>query len=269
MRINKLFAAMSCALLGAACTGEISDSDVQETIENLEQAGFPRSDIQVYDGVVYVGNDAEVTLESSREMIQAGAANGNEEQYRTNNLVSRALSTICIRGHAAPQYNANAVTVLANGLVMAMANYNALNLTFTMRYVGEGQSTAGCGAMIEAYVENGTGGRAGFPSGGRPYGAIYIGIGVANYGVDVAEHVITHELGHAVGFRHTDFFNRSISCGGSPVNEGQAGVGAIHIPGTPTGAQVGGSIMNSCFRSVETGEFTASDAYSLRLGYGR
>ncbi|MEQ8576674.1 MAG: M57 family metalloprotease, partial [Fulvivirga sp.] len=38
------------------------------------------------------------------------------------------------------------------------------------------------------------------------------------------------------GFRHTDFFDRSISCGGSTANEGDGGVGANHIPGTPTGA---------------------------------
>ena len=43
-------------------------------------------------------------------------------------------------------------------------------------------------------------------------------------------------MGHCIGFRHTDYFDRSISCGGAPSNEGSAGVGANHIPGTPTGA---------------------------------
>lgn len=80
------------------------------------------------------------------------------------------------------------------------------------------------------------------------------------------EHVITHELGHTVGFRHSDYFNRSISCGRGG-NEGSAGVGAIHIPGTPTGATVGDSIMNSCFRSSETGEFTSTDVTALRELY--
>jgi hypothetical protein len=78
---------------------------------------------------------------------------------------------------------------------------------------------------------------------------------------------MTHELGHTVGLRHSDYFNRSISCGGSAVNEGSGGVGAIHIPGTPTGASVGGSIMNSCFRSSETGEFTGSDVTALQTVY--
>jgi hypothetical protein len=82
----------------------------------------------------------------------------------------------------------------------------------------------------------------------------------------VNEHVITHELGHTVGFRHSDYYNRAISCG-SGGNEGSAGVGAIHIPGTPTGAVVGGSVMNSCFRSSENGEFTSSDRTALTTLY--
>jgi hypothetical protein len=55
-------------------------------------------------------------------------------------------------------------------------------------------------------------------------------------------------MGHCIGFRHTDYFNRSISCGGSPVNEGPAEpIGANHIPGTPTGASLSaGSWMLSC-----------------------
>jgi hypothetical protein len=113
---------------------------------------------------------------------------------------------------------------------------------------------------------SGTGGSAGFPSGGNPYGTINIGTGLQSYSNDVNEHVITHELGHCIGFRHSDYYNRAISCG-SGGNEGTAGVGAILIPGTPSTAVVGGSIMNSCFRSTETGEFTSSDITALNYLY--
>jgi len=44
-------------------------------------------------------------------------------------------------------------------------------------------------------------------------------------------------------------------------------VGAIHVPGTPTTATVGGSLMNSCFRSSETGNFAASDRTALQYLY--
>jgi hypothetical protein len=43
--------------------------------------------------------------------------------------------------------------------------------------------------------------------------------------------------------------------------------GAILIPGTPSTAKVGGSVMNSCFRASENGELTASDKTALDYLY--
>jgi len=253
--------AVTCGALtfgcGAQPTGGVDDSvdDSQEIIDNLVQAGFPRADIMVVDGVVYTGLDAAVTLAASREMLESPAG---QEQYRTTNLVAQSLTTICVNGAAFTGR-------LSQGLDMAIANYNALNLTFHMTRTTGG--TAGCGATITARTVAGTGGSSGFPSGGRPFNTINIGSGNASLNVNTVEHIITHELGHCVGFRHSDFFNRSISCGGAATNEGNGGVGAILIAGTPSGATVGGSIMNSCFRTVETGEFTNSDITALNALY--
>jgi hypothetical protein len=233
------------------------EAENQEIISNLVQAGFPADDIMVVDGAVYVGRDAHVTLQASREMLQSGKS--SQEQYRTTNLVSLSKTKICINPTSAFSSN----STLMSALDMAIANYNALPLTFDMAR-GPGQS--GCSANITAATTTGAGGSAGFPSGGNPYGQINIGTGTTSYGVDVTEHVITHELGHCVGFRHSDYYNRSISCG-TGGNEGDAGVGAILIPGTPSTATVGGSIMNSCFRSSESGEFTSSDVTALNYLY--
>ncbi|RMG20185.1 MAG: protease B, partial [Bacteroidetes bacterium] len=64
---------------------------------------------------------------------------------------------------------------------------------------------------------------------------------------------------------------RSISCGGSPVNEGQenTGVGAVHIPGTPTGADLAGqgSFMLSCISSGQNRPFTTADKTALDYLY--
>ena len=73
--------------------------------------------------------------------------------------------------------------------------------------------------------------------------------------------------GDALAHRHTDYYDRSISCGGPSTSEGTAGVGAILIPGTPTTATPGGSIMNTCFPPNTNGEFTSSDRTGLMYLY--
>jgi hypothetical protein len=230
--------------------------ETQEIIDNLVEAGFPANDIMVVNGVVYVGRDAEVSLASSREMIRA--ANTSKEQYRTTNTISASLTKICING-------STFTGVFSTALDLAIQNYDEQPLTFAMART----PSAGCSFTINAVLAPGVvGGSSGFPSGGLPFGQINIGDGLATFSVDTVEHVITHEIGHTIGFRHSDYFDRSISCGGAAVNEGDAGVGAILIPGTPSGAVVGGSIMNSCFRQVETGEFSATDITALTALYG-
>jgi hypothetical protein len=235
-----------------------SVEEQQEIIDNLVQAGFPTGEIMVVGGTVYVGLDAEVSLQASREMITADPAN-EHEQYRTTNLVGTAITNICVNGAA---FTGN----FSTALTAAIANYNNLGLRFHMtRTTG---STAGCNATITARLTTGTGGVSGFPTGGRPFNAINIGTGLqSGFSVATITHVMTHELGHTVGFRHSDFFNRSISCGGAATNEGNGGVGAILIPGTPSGATVGGSVMNSCFRQNETGRFTTTDITALNAVY--
>jgi hypothetical protein len=69
---------------------------------------------------------------------------------------------------------------------------------------------------------------------------------------------MAHEIGHTIGFRHTDYQTRE-SCG-SNTNEGSAGVGAIYIPGTPTGSDAT-SLMQSCgpSRSLNNNDKIALD----------
>jgi len=230
-------------------------AQTQEIVDNLIQAGFPANDIQVIGETVYVGRDAEVSLEASREMLEAP---DSEEQYRTTNLVGASVTKICVNGAAFSG-------VFSTALNLAIQNYSERSLRFSMART----PSTGCSFTINANIDpNMNGGVAGFPANGLPFGSITIGGLLSQYGVDVIEHVITHELGHTIGFRHSDYYNRTISCG-TGGNEGAAGVGAIHIPGTPTNAAVGGSIMNACFRSSETGEFTGSDVTALLALYPR
>jgi Dual-action HEIGH metallo-peptidase len=255
--MNKTSLLLACAFLGTGCIDDQSETD--EIVENLVKAGFPADDIQVVDGKVYTGNDALVTLATSREMLEHdGAATVDLDtiQYTTNNLVSPSVHTICV-------FDLMGNSTLSAGLDIAISRYNALGLSFTLK-----KGFVGCDAQINAVWDFGPGGGvSGFPSNGLPYNTIHIQGATANYGLPVAAHVIEHELGHTIGFRHSDFYDRSISCGGDHANEGDGGVGANLVPGTPAGAVLNGSVMNACFNTGSNGVFTASDVTALTTIY--
>ena len=245
----------SCGALMVGCGGS-EEAEQQEIVSNLIEAGFPESDITIAEGQVLVGGDAVADLEASREMLETGK--NIPEQYRTTNLVGTSVTRICVN----PTSAFNSYSRLSAGLDLAIENYNQQNLRLTFV---RGPAT-GCTFNMTAKTTSGVGGSSGFPKGGKPYGTINIGVGLQDYSVDVNEHVITHEIGHTIGFRHSDYYNRAISCG-SGGNEGASTVGAILIPGTPSTATVGGSVMNSCFRSTETGEWTSTDKTALNYLY--
>lgn len=248
-------------------TDEISD----EVLTQFTDLGFDVSDIVVVNhqnpltGEIskqyQLEGDILVPESQMREMLDSDifGLGANGEQYRTNNLVSNN-QTISVIGYTG---GSNALdNTMRTALQWAVANYNRLNigLNFTLSF-----SSSTNADMVVYKVSGGGGGSAGFPSGGNPYKWIQIQSGTSSFGTNVVEHVITHEMGHSIGLRHTDYFNRSISCG-SGGNEGSSGVGAIHIPGTPTSADMN-SIMLACFSSSEDGEFGPYDVVALEYLY--
>ena len=219
-----------------------------------------RVEVERPDGTVetmyIVDGDIEVTKD---ELEQLRSFDGELlKQYRTRNLVSD--NNISVIGYTG---GSNALTSkMRTALRWAVNNYNALNTnkTFTLRF-----ATA-TNADIVVYRNpnnNGAGGRAGFPSGGRPYKWVQIYSGMESYNTNVNEHVITHEIGHCMGLRHTDWFSRQ-SCGQSGESAGSDG--AIRIPGTPSGYDAN-SIMLACFGANEDGEFGRYDRVALETIY--
>jgi hypothetical protein len=246
--------AVSCGALLAGC-GTGPEAEQQEVISNLLGAGFAAEAITVVDEAVYLEGDVHVTLEASRELYQP--ERGTKEHYRVANLVdTNIVRKICL----IPTSTFNAYSRLSAGLDAAIQNYNALGLRFVM---ARGPTT-GCDANITVTTMSGAGGSAGFPSNGLPYSQLRIGTGLQSYSLDVNEHVITHELGHSLGLLHSDILNNPPLCATS----GTSYPNPIHIPGTPTTSPLSGSLMNSCFRSTETGEFTSTDVTAFQVLYG-
>lgn len=198
---------------------------------------------------------------------------GDTEHYRTTNLVSGTPRTIKVG--IDPAFS----SIVQTALTDMVAQYNAenLNLTFVETSVtvsGKGKKktyNTDADILITAFRERPRRGfitlgiAAGFPTAsGDPAN----GFGLNTYWIDnlgpslnEIRGVMAHEVGHTIGFRHTDYATR-VSCG-SNVNEGSAGVGAIYIPGTPTGSDAS-SWMQACGPAVD---FNANDVTALNFLY--
>ncbi|WP_346320824.1 M57 family metalloprotease [Chitinophaga sp. YIM B06452] len=240
--------------------GQVSE----ETLAQIKAKGFSTENVRAWNGGYIVENDIfldqeTLTTESSTPNVRIAEV----EQYRTNNLVKSLPRVISIQV-------SNLGTAFVDGTDLAIQRYNALGLNITFKRITSGRADI----VIKGFYEGPSGGfitlgSAGFPKrNGDPYGSISMNTHPQAYGtnpdVQYVGSVIQHELGHCIGFRHTDYMNRAFSCG-SGGNEGSAGVGAVHIPGTPTGPD-SGSWMLACSNGGNR-TFNANDIIALNYLY--
>lgn len=276
--MKKIFYSASLALLLTGSIASCKKAPVDEVNANaltkgekdlIVAAGFNGNWAErTADGSYLIEGDILLTTAQLNELVGVNPNElvvANEEHYRTTNVVSLPSSgqrIITVRlGSGFPSY-------YSTGLDQALARYNNLNLRIFFQRVTSGGNIVISGANLGTSGGGCILGQAsGFPTAsGNPSSGFTLStsscattyLNTANK----ADEVMAHEIGHCIGFRHTDYMNRS-SCGQNS-NEGSAGVGAIWIPGTPT--TVTGSY-NSWMMACTNGNPAFSSADGTALNY--
>jgi hypothetical protein len=267
------FAAVLLASVLFACTKNNQTADVNlkanseisaSTLKSISDLGFSTADARKVDSGYLVEGDILLTDENlTTASTSPNVRIAETEQYRTTNLVKNLPRTVTIS-------ISNLPTVYGTATKNAIARYNALSLTLKFQFVSSGGQIQVVGfnqGPSGGYI---TLGSSGFPTKqGNPYRKIQMNTNAAAYGtnpdVNFLTSVLQHEIGHCIGFRHTDYFDRSYSCGGAVANEGASNVGAVHIPGTPSRADAA-SWMLACSDGGDR-TFNSNDKIALNYLY--
>jgi hypothetical protein len=262
--MRKLFKPFAIATLAVfivtSCSKEkqepTADAVSQETLAKIAKLGYGTSEVQKIDEGYLVEGDIILTEKNLNEIPSSPVLRiANVEQYRTTNLVTALPRVITVSTNST---NAN----LSAAIDGAIARYNAENLRLTFQRVNSGGDIDITVVNTRQYIAS-----AGFPtSTGDPYNNIKYAKAFLTYSPGFMTSVVAHEMGHCIGFRHTDYMDRSYSCGGSTANEGASTVGAINIPGTPTTADPN-SWMLACLSATTNRPFNANDITALNYLY--
>ncbi|MBB5622957.1 hypothetical protein HDE69_004039 [Pedobacter cryoconitis] len=245
----------------------------------IASAGFSPTSAFKTEGGYIVEGDIFLTpndLQKQKSYIAGLSAKGPKtEQYKTNYKVT--LDTIKLKVNAG-----EAQTVFTNATKEAVKRYNDLGLKVVFTLL-DSNSLVKEDILISGQKFDDPrilGQSAGFPSAdGKPATPIKLSNTVydKNYkDNNLLATVVAHEIGHAIGFRHTDYADRRYSCGYQSIadyfraaneNDSQDGkdAGAIYIPGTPVGGEPG-SWMLACSDGTNR-PFTPSDIMAIKYLY--
>ncbi len=275
---NTRFLSLAAACLLSTALYSCKSNNTEDAVENktdisnntlsqIKTLGFSTDNIRKIDGGYLVEGDILLTEDNLTEVSTDANLNIAEtEQYRTTNTVKALPRVITVSVTNLPQVYSDAVNTM-------ISRYNSLGLRITFQRAATGATG---NIDVVGFNEGPSGGfitlgSAGFPTAsGNPYNQIKMNTNAAAYGSNpnllYLASVIQHEVGHCIGFRHTDYMNRAFSCGASGAgNEGKSTVGAVKIPGTPSQPDAA-SFMLACSNGGDR-TFNANDVIAVNYLY--
>jgi hypothetical protein len=247
----------------SSCKKQITKEGVSNSVESkIFALGFSTGGVQKIDeGYLIEGDiiisDTDLDQKPQSQFLRIA---GNE-QYRTFNILTGLPRTLTVSLSNIFPFT------YGDALDEAIRRFNAENLQIHFQRA----NTKGDIEIIKAHGNWIA--TSGLPSSnGQPYRTIklnpfYLGNGNSSATfINYLATLIAHEIGHCIGFRHTDYMNRNFSCTGRAVNEGAGSLGAVNIAGTPVNSD-SGSWMLACINVNQNRPFNNNDKIALSYLY--
>ncbi|MBO9731488.1 MAG: protease [Chitinophaga sp.] len=273
--VSLMLTVLIVSLIYVSCKKSSSSSSQQDkavpqqVLNDIKAKGFSTKNVIAFkDGYLVEGDIYLKAEDLKKKPVSSTTLHiANTEQFRTYNLVTGLPRVITVSVSNLGQAYIDATD-------QAIARYNALNLRMTFQRI-----TGTADINIEGFYQGPANGfivlgSSGFPANGNPFNSILLNTHPQALGPnpDVATTTATlqHEIGHCIGFRHSDYMNRDFSCvynepGPHPESDPD-NIGAVNIPGTPNTADADSWMLACAGATPRT--FNFYDNVALQYLYG-